>query len=622
MTEYFVLADGALLPSDAPAEPSVVRLATYGSDRNLRRTIDVFRMSFGQEVPEILDDLLWVASFVYAADRWVSRYSPKDVFAKRWYRSFRMVVPVWRFPVWQDPVVRAALEETLRFLTGDEWSFEFVQRSGGQPAQRVLQFHEPVDPLPKADLVALFSGGADSLAAVLEAVHQGHLPLLVSHRSAPVVSSRQKNLVGLIRQRYPGWDFPHISMWVNRQGGDRTPEASQRSRSFLFASLGIVAAVMLGLDEVRLCDNGVVSVNLPQSGQNVDTFLTRSTHPRYLELVQAFARSLTGRTGLVIRNTLLYKTRREVFEDIRAAGHPELLQETTSCAHVEAMTKHQPHCGVCSQCIDRRFASIAAGMEEHDLASRYETDIFTGALREGVPRTHAENYVRFARLLEQLPSADAFFSKVGELYDCLPADNPDWHGEQLWLLFQRHQRNVNSALDLMIGRHAVQQRQGTLPPSSLLGMIGRGLHVTDPRERYARRLQELLCRGVPPAFQTQEAKNERHVQDVGDAVFQGAMEMLRRETPQLPFAIVTTRPDFSGVASDGAKPLFVEFKYVRGRDRLNGIVTEMTSRVLIYRDQGACVLFVVYDPTGAVTNIQEFVGDFERHDDVWVGVAR
>ncbi|MBI3910027.1 MAG: hypothetical protein HY320_03730 [Armatimonadetes bacterium] len=583
----------------------------------------MFRTGFGQEIPRYLDDLLWVASFVYMADRGVLRYTPKDVFADRWCRGFRMVVPVWDLALWQDPKVQLALDETLRFLTGDEWSFEFVQRAEGEPIQKVLHFHEPIHPLPRADVVILFSGGADSLAAVLEAVQQGHRPVLVSHRAAPVVDARQRNLVGLIRKRYPAWDFPHISMWVNRKGGPRTKEQSQRSRSFLFASLGVVTAAMLGLDDVRLCDNGVVSINLPQSGQNVGTFLTRSTHPRHLELLQEFARILTGRAGLTIRNTFIYKTRREVFEDIRASGHPELLQETVSCAHLEAMTKQQPHCGVCSQCIDRRFASIAAEMQMYDLAKRYEKDIFIGPLGEGVERTHAENYVRFARLLEELPNADAFFKQFPELYDCLPTDgNPDWHGEQLWSLFQRHQQNVNGVLDLMIGHHAALIRRGTLPPTSLLGLMGRGQHVVDPRDRCAHRLRDLLCSALPSAFQTEEARSERHVQDVGEAVFQGAMETLYRETPQLPFGAVTTKADFSDLPTDGAKPLFLEFKYVRGRDRLNGIQTEMTSRVLVYRQQGACVLFIVYDPNAAITNIGQFTVDFECHEGVWVGVAR
>jgi len=148
--------------------------------------------------------------------------------------------------------------------------------------------------------------------------------------------------------------------------------------------------------------------------------LSRSTHPYYLQLVEDLMRHVVGREGLTIRNTLLFKTRKEVMEIIASSGHPELLQETVSCAHVQGKTKVQPHCGTCSQCIDRRFASIAAGLEGHDLASRYEKDIFIDPLKEGEERTHAENYVRFAQKLEKIPTPNSFFCEYPELIDCLP----------------------------------------------------------------------------------------------------------------------------------------------------------------------------------------------------------
>jgi hypothetical protein len=198
-------------------------------------------------------------------------------------------------------------------------------------------------------------------------------------------------------------------MWLNSAGDKRTIEFSQRSRSFLFTSLGILAASLLEIDDVRLCDNGVVSINLPRSGQNYGTFLSRSTHPRFLTTVQEFMRQVVERPNLKIENTLIFKTKKETLEIIAASGHPELLQESVSCAHVEGKTRLQPHCGVCTQCIDRRFAALSAGLEAYDLLSRYEKDLFVDTLREGDEQTHAENYVRFALALESAQTPDQLF---------------------------------------------------------------------------------------------------------------------------------------------------------------------------------------------------------------------
>ena len=362
-----------------------------------------------------------------------------------------------------------------------------------------------------------------------------------------------------------------------------------------------------------MCDNGVISINLPQSGQNIGTLLTRSTHPHYLELVQSLMRDITERNGLSIHNTLLFKTKQEALNVIAASGHPELLQETVSCAHPERRTRLQPHCGVCTQCIDRRFASEAAGLNEYDLVKRYEKDIFIHPLLEGTQRTHVENYVRFALNLEKMQSPDTFFGAFPDLFDCLPTSGDvEAFAQALWDLFQRHQRTVNGVVEKLIQKYSAQIRQASLPTTCLIRIVITGQHAIDPRIRLVERLRSLLCNSLPTAFQTQKAQNEPQVQDVGEAVLQAAQEQHHRETPQLPFATVSTKPDFSDLPTDGI-PLFIEFKYAKTRGQLRRIVTEMTSRVMIYRDQGAWILFIVYDPNRTITDDEKFAREFEKH---------
>ena len=622
MRQVLVLGDGARAPSASVGEWLTLPLSTLHPDPNIRLQIEVFRTRFLRELPERLDDLLRIAAFVYAADTRVTRGTEYDVFGEKWVRSFRMVLPVWDPAYWSTAAIQELLSGALRYLTGDEYAFEFVRRSTGYPLQGILQFKELVDPLPRVDAVILFSGGTDSLAAAVEALREGHHPILVSHRSSPILDRRQRNLVALLREKFPVWCFPHISMWVNRAGGRRTVEFSQRSRSFLFTSLGAVAACLLEIDDVRLCDNGVVSINLPRSGQNVGTLLSRSTHPRYLVLAQRLMREVTDRRGLNIRNTLLFKTKREVLGLLAESGHPDLLQEAVSCAHVEGKTRLQPHCGVCSQCIDRRFAALAAGLARYDLPARYEKDVFVDALEEGEEQTHAENVARFALSLEALQAPGQLFEVFPDLYDSLPDEGDvDAAATALWDLFQRHQRDVNTVLERQLQEHAADIRRGALPATCLLRIVSSGRHARDPRFRYVERLRSLLCTGLPPCFQTQKARNERQVQDAGEALLKVAEESLQRESPQIPFATVTTKPDFSSTP-DNARALFVEFKYVRDRRRLNTVITEMTSRVTIYLDQGAWILFLVYDPNRSIVDDDRFTEAFIRHEGVWVGVAR
>lgn len=480
MKEVLVLGDGASPPTRI-SSTDILHLVTEGTNVNVRLQINVFRTKFFRELRKRFDDLLRIATFIYTADTRISRGSERDVFSDQWSRHFHFVLPVWDLEFWQQSMIQEQLTDTLQFLTGDSYVFEFVQRSYGIPFQGILQFKELPDPLPQVDVVILFSGGADSLAAVLEARNEGRQPILVSHRSAPVLDRRQKTVVEELRKRFSDWVFPHISMWVNRRGGKRAVEFTQRSRAFLFTSLGVVGAALLDIDEVRLCDNGIVSINLPQSGQNIGTLLSRSTHPRFLALAQDFMRVVTERKHLTLANTLLFKTKKEVLDTIAASGYPELLQETVSCAHIEKMTKLQPHCGVCSQCIDRRFASEATGLVDCDLVRRYEKDIFVHPLLEGTERTHVENYVRFARKLEQMENPGDIFTNFPELIECLPMQGDvDSFGQDLWNLFQRHQQNVNGVLEKKIQEHSREIRQGILPTTCLIRLVSsRGADIVE-----------------------------------------------------------------------------------------------------------------------------------------------
>ena len=384
----------------------------------------------------------------------------------------------------------------------------------------------------------------------------------------------------------------------------------------MYLALGSAVADVLDISKVRLCDNGVVSVNLPQSSQTVGTFASRSTHPKYIALAQEFIRHAFNRPTFTIRNSLLFKTKSEVMHVIRDSGHPGLLQETVSCGHTLQSTTMQPHCGTCSQCIDRRFSGIVAGMENHDSPGRYKVDIFADPIPDGAPRVYVEGYIRYAHELSKLRTADEFAEAYPEIFDCATDGNVDQTISELWDMLNRHQTGVNKVLEDLIRKNATSIVAGDFVKGGLIEMIVGRANSRDLREAFARRLGSHIIEGLPLAFRRKKPQNEGDVQDVGDAIFVTAKERLIREGPQLPFASISTKPDFS---EDG---LFVEFKFVKERNRLNGIVTEMTSRVTIYRAQNMSVLFVVYDPENFIPNDSQFVSDFEQYPGIWVVLCR
>lgn len=620
MTSVLVACDTSSTGLSQEGFDEILELHRHGVQQNLRCTIGVLRDRLPAELPDRVADLLLIAAYAYAADTRVTRGTQKDVFGERWRRSFSMVIPVADADFWRKPGVQGQLSSTLEFLTGDDWAFEFATRTAREPIQMHMELDGPDDDATRPDSIVCFSGGMDSLAALLAERRSGRLPVLVSHRPAPVIETRQKNVSTAVRAADGGWRFPHFGIWVNRMGGRRSTEFSQRSRSFLFASLAIAVAGAYQIRRIVLADNGVVSINLPQSAQNVGTFLSRSTHPKYLRMLESLGQVVLNDSALQVENSLLFKTRREVAEAI-AESDPRLIAETVSCAHVEGQTRAQPHCGVCSQCIDRRFATRAAGLEGYDLPSAYETDIMVDALDEGEDLTHVENYVRFALRLERLDTPDALFSEFAELFDYLPLDGTEaaW-AQDCWELFERHQRTVNGTLDALLAERAPEVRQGRVAADTLLGMVLDRQAAVDPSDRYEARLGALLAEGLPPSFRTVAAKNEAHVQDVGQSVLVAAKAALSRELPMLPFAGIGIKPDFADQLDSGW--LYLEFKYPKDRSRLNAVITEMTSRVTVYRSQNARVMFVVYDPARTILDDAAFKSDFERHEGVSVVISR
>jgi hypothetical protein len=267
---------------------------------------------------------------------------------------------------------------------------------------------------------------------------------------------------------------------------------------------------------------------------------------------------------------------------------------------MRARPKVSRHCGVCSQCIDRRFGSLAAGLQQCDLVERYGVDIFTQELKEGDQRTQCESYVRFALNIDSL-SDDGLFTEYPQLYDCIAANDPHppSTAHRLAALMRRHSREVLDVVEKQIQDHVSELLRGSLPETCLIRLVSSGEHLRDLRNVYITKVAEMLRTEIPKAFQSDKPKDERQLQDVAESLLSAARTELDREVPLLPFAGISTKPDFSKQQAGALSEwLFIEMKYVKTRQRVNGIITELTSRIYIYQQQDAYALFCVYDPYG------------------------
>lgn len=349
-------------------------------------------------LPNLVLDLIEVATLVYAVDACVSRGGTADQnMAAKWHRVFHITMPVRELDAWTKPEISAALEETLMFLSGDRFHFTFTRSTAKPSTTRYFQFGDGGDWVPSS--IVMFSGGLDSLAGVLEEIaERKNKVALISHHSSTKIANVQKNLQTEIRTRLGEGSLKHIPVKA-QLGPGSNKEGTHRTRSFLFAAMGVANVVVFGLDRLKFYENGFVSLNLPPVGNVLGTRATRTTHPQTLRRFSAFFSLLLNRS-LRVENPYFWRTKKDVVQRIDQLGFGNLIANTRSCADVHNLTKMYTHCGRCSQCIDRRFAVLGAGLEQFDPSDAYCVDLAMGARESATDREVALSYVRMAQMLE------------------------------------------------------------------------------------------------------------------------------------------------------------------------------------------------------------------------------
>jgi Queuosine biosynthesis protein QueC len=474
MSECLVLC-GKLSAHATPAK-NVIALdvdAPQHAPNRVNLKIRDISTRMAQDVPPVLADLLELAVYVYCSDQFTSRGGDTmPDLGRKWRRAFRFQVPVRCPKVWTRSDVQDLLIETLGFLSDDDYAFEFTHRDPAPPGlQHHLDFAGSADRGFVPDDVILFSGGLDSLVGAVESlIGRGRRVALVSHQAAPIIISKQSRLVAALRERTEPFQLFHVPIGVNK-GHEKAAEFTQRSRSFLFATLGLVVAQMFGRDNVWFYENGVVSVNLPIASHILGTRATRTTHPRVLaELGRLF--SVVLAKPITVENPYFWKTKSDLVCSLADYGCADLIAETLSCTRVREATRRSRHCGVCSQCLDRRFGILGAGLGEHEPADAYVVDLFRGERRPGPDVVMAESYVLHALKLASM-SGQTFLNSFGQIFRVLPylPGSPDENAARLHDLHRRHGQTVEAVMNRELAHHATLTRSLSLPETSLLMLI-------------------------------------------------------------------------------------------------------------------------------------------------------
>lgn len=455
----------------AGSSTGVTKLRTVGSGKNVRLQLDEVGRQLNRDIAPALIDLVEIASLVYIADQVQDRGADEvENMGASWRRRMRFEIPVRVPSLWRSAEVSDALIELLSFLSEDEYDFCFTPYKHPPALDTYLNFGKGAVEKPPESVV-LFSGGLDSLGGVLEeVVRDKKSALLITHESTTKLRGRHRTLRSMIVNATSGPAPQFITVRVNKKNQTER-EYTQRARSFLYAALAVAAARMADLNAIRFFENGVVSLNLPMSPQVVGSRATRTTHPRVLACMNRLFSSITG-SAFTVDNGFLWKTKADVVGDIVKGGHGSMIEWSTSCTHTWTYRKDKPHCGVCSQCIDRRFAVLASNAGQFEPADKYRHQLLTEARDEGESRIMLASYLETTQQVADM-DITAFYNRYGEAARAFPHLGlpPDDAAKRIFELYKRHARQVTSVIDAEGQSHMAEIRKRSLPPTCALRLV-------------------------------------------------------------------------------------------------------------------------------------------------------
>ncbi len=399
-------------------------------------------------------DLLEIAGYIFAADRKTYRGKEDDLEYHSWSRSFHFYFNVRDYNFWNKPEVQDLLEQALCFMSGDHsYKFTFQKAKEDHPAS-IFDNEKFILNTPENLRVALFSGGLDSLAGAIETLETTDAEVcLISHQSGqPGVAKTQRILYDEINKLYPN-RCKHFKFHCGLYKSNARDE-TQRTRSFLYNSTAFALAKTYKQNCIYVYENGITSINFSETQDLMNGRSSRTTHPKTIGILEKLF-TLIAEEPFYIHHPYLFKTKTDVVRVLKEYDRLDIFDSSVSCSKTRSHPPGFTHCGVCSQCIDRRFAVYASEIEKYD-EGIYHIDFLKDDLEEDEIKKSLTEYIRMAQGFSK-QDIDSFFigrgSEIIEVEGYIEGGSESERVEKLHNLCQRHSKQVEDSIINMIKKN-------------------------------------------------------------------------------------------------------------------------------------------------------------------------
>lgn len=620
--KHIILCSGVKLPSKLKKTLSSHVLQLDLDDNSQYQNIKIGLPHFIQKVnchfPDRIKDLLEIAGYVYAADRLIKRGTPDQLEYHNWSRHLDFRIKVRDFEFWNKAGTKKALSELLVFVSGDH-EYDFAFSTGAKDVgQKSLFDFEGIEFEEKDNsLIALFSGGLDSLAGALEILETTDKKLfIVSHRSNnPTVKGIQNNVYSLLKKDYG--ERVKLFPFECNLTGDRAIEETQRTRLFLYTSIAFALSIHTVEPRINVFENGVTSMNVSKRQDLMNARASRTTHPKTLHLIEQFFNLVAGKP-VKVNHPFIYKTKTDVLEIIKGYNKQRYINNTLSCTKTFQRFKNNSqatHCGGCSQCIDRRIAAFAAELEDFD--TTYDCDLSKDPIKDLEAKAHLNSFLKFNIEMNEttgLSFYSEYLDAITDLIDFIPGETNSTKANKIFNLLKKNAGNVVKALKRI---RDTENILGKKKKDTLFSIIDDRTYLKAPADLFVEKICTRLSVIIPQTFSSSKPSHENSLNDAINAHILNEADDYEREFPTVRFSFGTAIPDHS---FDGYE-LFIEAKYVKKTTAKNRITDEIAADITKY-PENKMKLFVIYDPEGRIVNSNKFIKDFESKPGVKIHIVR
>lgn len=357
-----------------------------------------------EDADETAFDLMVLSLAVTAADTFVERDSRAE---DAWCRQFKINLPMLNPALWDEQ--KMLLKETLHFLSGDLWDFEFRQ-SNFQIPKMMTSFKAKKIFIKNHDSVCLFSGGLDSTIGAIDLQVQGKKTVLVSH-AYPKDRQKQDGVydkLKLINARFQVVANP-------RKVKEIHADVQMRTRSFNFIAFGALIATALSRNHysnkiipLYIPENGLISINPPLTPRRIGSLSTRTTHPYFLRKLNELFLSI----GLPVEllNPYQLKTKGEMMLECQDQNLlKKVATDTVSCGKWK---RSGVQCGKCLPCLIRRASFDTSQFKD---STSYQYPYLSDVIKRDKQRDDLMSMIMAIRKINNTKNKNLWVAKSGFL---------------------------------------------------------------------------------------------------------------------------------------------------------------------------------------------------------------